>query len=201
MKKNTMMRVASALLVAVLLTTCAISGTFAKYTSESTAIDTARVAKWNFTVGSDVITTSDTFTFDLFTTAYTEDNVDKDGLENNAVVIAPGTTGNATVTLTNASEVNATYTVAFDATENNVPLQWSTNGTNWVNDISDLDITTATAINMGGTANIQIYWKWAFETDTVVGADQSDVKDTALGTADTLAEVEFEATVVVTQVD
>ena len=46
MKKNVMMRVASVLLVAVMLTTCAISGTFAKYTTKDSASDTARVAKW-----------------------------------------------------------------------------------------------------------------------------------------------------------
>ena len=46
MKKNRMMRVASALLVAVLLTTCAISGTFAKYVSTATGEDAARVAYW-----------------------------------------------------------------------------------------------------------------------------------------------------------
>ena len=48
MKKNTFMRVASALLVAVLLTTCAIAGTFAKYTTEVSSEDSARVAYWGF---------------------------------------------------------------------------------------------------------------------------------------------------------
>ena len=46
MKKNKMMRVASALLVAVLMTTSVISGTFAKYVTQDSATDTARVAKW-----------------------------------------------------------------------------------------------------------------------------------------------------------
>jgi len=41
-----MMRAASALLVAVLLTTSTISGTFAKYVTTSEAKDEARVAKW-----------------------------------------------------------------------------------------------------------------------------------------------------------
>ena len=45
-----MMRVASALLVAVLLSTCAISGTFAKYVTEGSGSDTARVAKFGVTV-------------------------------------------------------------------------------------------------------------------------------------------------------
>lgn len=50
MKKNRMMRLASGLLVAVLLSTCTISGTFAKYVTEDSASDAARVAKWGVTV-------------------------------------------------------------------------------------------------------------------------------------------------------
>lgn len=46
MRKNKMMRAASALLVAVLLTTSTISGTFAKYVTTNEAKDVARVAKW-----------------------------------------------------------------------------------------------------------------------------------------------------------
>ncbi len=46
MRKNRMMRAASALMVAVLLTTSTISGTFAKYVTTSSGEDTARVAKW-----------------------------------------------------------------------------------------------------------------------------------------------------------
>ena len=46
MKKNKMMRIASALLVAVILTTCAISGTFAKYVTSTPGSDSARVAKF-----------------------------------------------------------------------------------------------------------------------------------------------------------
>lgn len=52
MKKNIMMRLASGLLVAVLLTTCAISGTFAKYVTANTAADSARVAKWGVEVAA-----------------------------------------------------------------------------------------------------------------------------------------------------
>lgn len=46
MRKNKMMRLASALLVLTLLTTSIISGTFAKYTTQDSAGDVARVAKW-----------------------------------------------------------------------------------------------------------------------------------------------------------
>jgi hypothetical protein len=50
MRKNKMMRLASGLLVTTLLTTSIISGTFAKYTTQDSANDTARVAKWGVTL-------------------------------------------------------------------------------------------------------------------------------------------------------
>lgn len=54
MKKNAMLKIAAILMVAVLLTTCAISSTFAKYVTTGTASDaeTARVAKWGVTITS-----------------------------------------------------------------------------------------------------------------------------------------------------
>ena len=56
MKKNKMMRLASFLLIAVLVSTSAISGTYAKYTTSGFAEDQARVAKWGVTVAADVTT-------------------------------------------------------------------------------------------------------------------------------------------------
>ncbi|MDO5389708.1 MAG: hypothetical protein Q4F24_01285 [Eubacteriales bacterium] len=50
MKKNKAMRTASGLMIATLLTTSIISGTIAKYTTEDSAYDVARVAKWGVTV-------------------------------------------------------------------------------------------------------------------------------------------------------
>ena len=52
MKKNAMLKIAAVLLVAVLLTTCFISSTFAKYVTEgvSGSSDTATVADWNLSI-------------------------------------------------------------------------------------------------------------------------------------------------------
>ena len=50
MKKNAMLKIAAILMVAVLLTTCAISSTFAKYVSTDKDSDSARVAKWGIVV-------------------------------------------------------------------------------------------------------------------------------------------------------
>lgn len=46
MRKSKSMRMASGLLVVTMLSTCMISGTFARYTTQDNASDTARVAKW-----------------------------------------------------------------------------------------------------------------------------------------------------------
>jgi len=93
MKKNTMMRLASALLVLVMLTTCAISGTFAKYITQADVADTARVAKWGVEV---------TATGSLYEEQYAnEDSAEKDKAGNVIAytvvsagsddVVAPGT--------------------------------------------------------------------------------------------------------------
>ena len=77
MKKNVMMRVASVLMVAVLLTTCAISGTFAKYVTSDDASDSARVAKFGVVVTADG---------SLFENAYKDTPVDP--LDASATVVA-----------------------------------------------------------------------------------------------------------------
>lgn len=52
MKKNMMMRIASVLLIAVLMSTSAISGTYAKYVTKGSADDAARVAKWGIKIAT-----------------------------------------------------------------------------------------------------------------------------------------------------
>ena len=82
MKKNRMMRLASILLVCVLLTTSVISGTFAKYTTSVSSDDKARVANWGFT--------TTTLDFDLFDGTY--DNVAYQASSGEPTnLIAPGT--------------------------------------------------------------------------------------------------------------
>lgn len=81
MKKNKAMRLASALLVLTLLTTCAISSTFAKYVTKAEGSDKARVAYWGFNQIAET-------TIDLFDTTYDDGKVKAANEEN---VIAPGT--------------------------------------------------------------------------------------------------------------
>ena len=94
MKKNTMMRVASILLVAVLLTTSAISGTYAKYITTDSAKDEARVAKFG------VVASIQGALFGPTYDAATANNIISWGVNTETVsasdkanVVAPGTTG------------------------------------------------------------------------------------------------------------
>ena len=115
MKKNVMMRVASVLLVAVMLSTCVISGTFAKYVTDGSATDTARVAKWGVKVEAN---------FDsLFTRGYALASVNSTSDEGAASVwadsevgvVAPGTAGQlANFNITGKPEVDVRVNYSAD---------------------------------------------------------------------------------------
>ena len=102
MKKNVMMRLASFLLVAVLISTSAISGTYAKYVTEGSGSDTARVAEWGVEITG--------MESDLFKDTYAADNTTA-GITNavkaSEKVVAPGTKNEDGVTfsLTGIPEV------------------------------------------------------------------------------------------------
>ena len=150
MKTNKMMRIASVLLVAVLLTTCSISGTFAKYVSEATGTDTARVAYWGWGGDSALIIDG------LFAEMYAlNPSATIQGSDDNSVasyggnVIAPGTAGSAPFSFkytTNTTELNPTVITApevdytFDVTvvgncdadiQANKNIQWKLDNGEW----------------------------------------------------------------------
>lgn len=112
MKKNTMMRIASVLMVAVLLSTCAISGTFAKYVTAATSGDSARVAKWGITMSNNG---SATFkdTYDS-SESY---SVKSDGSGDITDVVAPGTSGGTTYVVSGTPEVD--YVITFNGAATN----------------------------------------------------------------------------------
>ena len=218
MRKNKMMRLASALLVAVLLTTCAISGTFAKYTTSVTSQDAARVAYWGFQKTNSMDLTN------LFLSTYT--NVaSEDGKD----VIAPGTNGSASFqfkydeTAGTAPEVAYTFEVAVvdscdDAIKNNVNILWSLDGTEYVTDASgkswDKMVAAIKALAGDESGSKQyapgelptaftaadnthtISWRWIF-----TNSDANDGVDTDMGNAADLADCSIKITITATQVD
>lgn len=196
MKKNKMMRAASALLVAVLLTTCVISGTYAKYTTSNSALDSARVAKWGFETTE--------LTIDMFAAEYNgtvDASDDKD-------VVAPGTTKTFTVALLpTAGTPEVKY--HFDANISTVSadadlldkLVWSLNGSE-VGNFAALVTAIDTAYDKDYDVNtlpideIEITWNWPYYE-----SDAEDGTDTALGNASTPASLEVKFSFTATQLD
>ena len=214
MRKNKMMRAASGLLVAVLLSTCAISGTFAKYTTSVSSSDKARVATWGFTQTSISLT-------DLFKTTY-----DKN-VQGTADVIAPGTTNSATFTFKYDGQETApevAYTFKVDTTgstiaediKNNPNIVWQLDDGpegSWDTLLANIKKLSGDAtgektyqpgqLPTGFTAADDVHtitWNWKFETEGT-GMNAQDVKDTAMGNKNKLDEVTLKITVTATQID
>lgn len=200
MKKNTMMRVASVLLLAVLLTTCAISGTFAKYTATGSGSDSARVAKWGFG--------TTTLTIDLFDGNY--DNVANTTLDGKNLV-APGTTKTTSIDLIPsdqaAPEVAYSFTVSVSSGDSSSSdllnkLVWYVDGTKCGTNgsfsefqtvIASKSQTSVSANTLPTAQSLNVKWEWPFDGD--------DTTDTTLGNATTLAELSIEFSFTATQID
>lgn len=214
-KKNISLRIASGMAVVALLSTCAISSTFAKYTTSYEASDSARVAYWGFNQSS-------TTSFNLFKSSDT--NIKSyNGTDN---VIAPGSKGSASFSFAytanstksiNAPEVAYEFTATATATGNHTELDKNTNF-KWTLKIDNGTEETyatvsllASALNtsFGTTTEYEagslptlvnktytIGWEWKFSTDAT-----GDAADTALGNETTLEEIGIKITITATQKD
>ena len=207
MKKNVMMRVASALLVAVLMTTCAISGTFAKYTTTASGSDSARVAKWGVVVsaaGNEAF--SNTYEDSEVVSAVTEQDV-----------VAPGTNGTlGGITISGAPEVKVKVVVTanlelegwvIDTDTVYCPIVFTVGGEQikMGGAITTLDkleeaveakftalAKAEVAANTDLAANLSVSWAWAFEGE--------NANDTKLGNLATAPTISFNCSVEVTQI-
>ena len=114
-----MLKIAAILMVAVLLTTCAISSTFAKYTTSGSSADEARVAKWGVNVSCNV---TGLFAQTYGTTVATDTTNTYDHDDNNSTaaiawdLVAPGTAGYADFSslITGKPEVSVSVALNFD---------------------------------------------------------------------------------------
>lgn len=188
MKRNKLFIAGIVTVFVALLSLTLVSSTLAKYTSTVSGADTATVAKWAWRYnGTELSATPAPLTFDLLETRYDSDGASaeadvKEGL------IAPGTSGEFTIDIENLSEVTATYKIDFTVDENDVPLEWSIDGVNWTDELSD--ITTPVKLSMANTtddtdiATVTVKWRWAFNggddaNDTQLGLEQAVVSVTA----------------------
>ena len=121
MKKNKMMRIASVLLIVTILSTCAISGTFAKYiTTSGPQGDSARVAKWGINIaltGSDLF--AEEYDFSDGSVFHGRNNAADMAVKATVPVVAPGTNseeagGDFTAKISGTPEVAVRYQLSFD---------------------------------------------------------------------------------------
>ena len=220
-KKNVLMRSAGLLLVLVLVTSCFVGSTFAKYTVGGTGSDTARVAKF----GVNVTANGTMFAREYATDDRSAGTIIKSVISTDKVV-APGTKGNmASMTLTGTPEVAVRVSYAVnkfelkgwttDGTTEYCPLVFTVGTASYkigdagITSVSDLqdkvkaaitayskDYEANTDLSGVGADSLKVSWAWAFEGD--------DAKDTALGSRaaeDKAATVELEITTTVTQID
>ena len=210
MKKSTFMRTAGIMLVLCLILSCTVFGTMAKYTSELEGNDTAVVASWKINVGDqDITTETDPLTFDLFSTVKDSNGTDAEtdiASVEGTNLVAPGTSGSFALVIENASQVNARYTIELTESEGNtIPLQYSVDGTTWVDSVAELTMTDLTDndLAMDATETVTVQWRWAYEGGEGFHAGQTDGTDTTLGVnAQTApASVTITAKVIAEQVD
>lgn len=194
MGKNKTMKMILITLLIAMIALVLVSGTYAKYTSSASGSDTARVAKWSFTVGGTDIVAENTFTFDLFKTIKdTDGKTETDVVSANAdKVIAPGTSGSFDLVLENKSETSAKYGITYTVTNTaSIPVQFSVNGKDWTDNLANVvesDTDTKLAAN-NGTKTITIQWKWAYDGD-----DTTDVNLGKVGTAKLIVQADVTAT-------
>jgi hypothetical protein len=121
MKKNKMMRIASILLVVTLLSTCVISGTFAKYVTKAEGSDQARVAKWGIIVGVEgdsafktQYETDDQNGYEGEFSVVANESINLLDMDEPEHVVAPGTKGNGLKgTVVGTPEVATRYTLTI----------------------------------------------------------------------------------------
>ena len=115
-RKNHTLKLAGILLALVLVTSCFVGGTFAKYVTKGTGSDSARVAKFGVTVAANGSTFAEEYATDDGTVVGT---IAKSVVssQNKVKVVAPGTKGDmASMTLSGSPEV--AVKVTYKATVN-----------------------------------------------------------------------------------
>ena len=216
MKKNAMLKIAAVLLVAVLLTTCAISSTFAKYVTEGKSYDSgkSRVARWGVTAETELSGT-------LFAKSYSSANgsvqslYDEDEDGEIDLVFAPGTSGTVsmdtelggTPEVSGIVDYTGTCEAASDDLENlltvlnlkvnNVAVTYA-NVTaagglgQYLNEqINAMDYRFTPGTDLDGTTKtLTISWDWQYEV-----SDTQDSIDTELSKKDHMIKVAFEVAI------
>lgn len=228
MKKNNTMRIAAGLAVAALLSTCLVSGTYAKYTTSGSSTDTARVAKWGVKVEADG--------GGAFSGKYAKDDVNFTKGDGNTVVaqgsynvVAPGTKGEfkaATVSgkpevavhVANSAEVSLNgWTIdtetssigqVTDSGDFYCPLTFNVNGQKVdvsscksATDAEDAIEKAVAATSDDYVAGTDLSADKSAKIEWAWAFDGNDSSDTKLGNLTTAPTINISVTTTVTQID
>ena len=137
MKKNLVFKLGLFCAALVLIATCFVSSAWAKYTKEVTAQDSARVAVFAFDVKQDASimnqSTTTTQTIDIFTTQF--NHIKKNDGKNvvgTDKLIAPGSHGTCEFIVSGStSEVSLQFVFQLAVENNNIPIEFSLDGSTW----------------------------------------------------------------------
>lgn len=198
MKGSKLPKLAALLLVLTLVTTCFVSGTFAKYVSEGEGEDAARVAKWGVKVE---------ITGDGFKTTYGKDevnaNVDGPTVVSSTTekVVAPGgefycplvfTIGDTKINGLDYSSTTAGGEGSFESAIKTA-----------IQNATTKEYEAGTDLSAAGEG-ITYSWTWPFQNATGTATNQDDELDTLLGdnaANGQPATISITVTTTVTQID
>ena len=219
MKRNKLFLLGLFVVFAAVLSLSLVSSTFAKYTSNGVATDTARVAKWG------VVVTAETFADDQLEAdlTTTETEISAGGT---ADLLAPGTgihfasvaisgTPEVAVRVTYTAELTLTDWTLKDGTTEYCPLIFVINGVHHsmeghsLTQVSDYEAkieeliaayskeyAANTDLGTKSAEELTVSCYWAYSTSKA-----NDLKDTELADTTTVPSVELEITCTVTQID
>ncbi len=159
MKKNWTMRVALLIVALALITSCFVSGTYAKYVTSGSGSDTARVAKFGVVIESDGNLFADTYKKTANTPGASGDSLTADGADIVLSVISTGATAG------DSDEDN----VVAPGTKNEDGLTFSVTGTPEV----------AVAVTFTATSENDIFLKAKTGLPNMTTADAEDTFDLA----------------------
>lgn len=163
---NRFLKAAGLMMAVMMLATCVISGTMAKYTSTATATSVkATAASWDINVdGTDIAS----YAFDdlTFTIDELEQGAKAESYEEGKIV--PGTFGYAEITVKNEGEVDAVLSVTRGgtATEHQglkFAMLDSVPNAQTASTMSDATISDAELVRSSGSKTIYIAYCWEFD--------------------------------------
>ncbi len=199
-KKNGFLKVAGIMAVIVMLTTCIVSGTVAKYTSTGTAgFNSVTPASWEIKLNDSTELTTGLSNLPWTIKAINADTGDLHVAEGK---IAPGTWGYAKVKVTNNGEVDAALTLSgFDSIADkgsgspNLSFKFVAMDEDPASYSGATGGTTGITLAQKTSKTFYVCYEWLYdETGT------NDVQDTNLGTTHTAISFD-ELTIVATQVE